>query len=252
MDTYRDFITQLAHESAGIIMPYFTDPGLVVERKMDASPVTAADREAEAHIRKRINERFPEHGIIGEEYGSERPEAEWVWVLDPVDGTKTFTAKNAQFGTLIALLHQGRPVLGVINLPATRQLLLGDGRVTTLNGKPVRVREPRPLAQAILVTTELDAPARAQDPAGWQALVRSVSKLYTWGDCYAYYLVAAGGVDIACDPVMNPWDLLPLIPVIEGAGGRISDWQGKPATDGSSAVAAHPAVHEQALALLNP
>ncbi len=250
LDALKQFITRLARESEAVIMPYFADPGLVIERKIDTTPVTAADREAEALMRQLISERFPGHGIIGEEYGSERPDAEFVWVLDPVDGTKTFTAKNAQFGTLIGLLHEGRPLLGVINLPATRQFLLGDGRTATLNGRPVRVRDPRALDETILVTTELDAPAKAQDPNGWAALVRSVRRLYTWGDCYGYYLVAAGGVDIACDPVMSPWDLLPLIPVLKGAGAAVTDWKGGPAETGSSCVAAHPQVHEKVIELL--
>lgn len=252
MDEFKEFTRQLASESASVILSYFGQPSLVVEQKSDFTPVTAADRNAEAHMRRIIEERYPHHGIIGEEYGQKNPDAEYVWVLDPVDGTKSFAAHNAQFGTLIGLLHEGRPILGAINLPATRQLLLGDGVQTTLNGIPVSVTPPTSLKEAILVTTELDNPRIAQNAEGWDSLLKGVRKLYTWGDCYGYYLLCAGGIHIACDPLMNPWDLLPLIPVVEGAGGKITDWQGNPAVQGKSAVAAHPAIIEQVITTLNP
>jgi myo-inositol-1(or 4)-monophosphatase len=208
LDALKQFITRLARESEAVIMPYFADPGLVIERKIDTTPVTAADREAEALMRQLISERFRAR-IIGEEYGSERPDAEFVWVLDPVDGTKTFTAKNAQFGTLIGLLHEGRPLLGVINLPATRQFLLGDGRTTTLNGRPVgcasRGRSTRRSSSPPSST-----PRQGQDPtAGPRGTLGA--RLYTWGDCYGYYLVAARGGH-RLRPRHEPWDLLPLIP----------------------------------------
>lgn len=251
IDEFKAFVRQLARESASVILPYFGQPSLVVEQKSDFTPVTAADRNAEAHMRRVIEERYPHHGIIGEEYGQKEPDAEFVWVLDPVDGTKSFAAHNAQFGTLIGLLHEGRPIIGAINLPASNQLLLGDGVQTTLNGVPVTV-SPSSLCDSILVTTELDNPRIAQNEEGWENLLGKVRKLYTWGDCYGYYLLCAGGVHIACDPIMNPWDLLPLIPVVEGAGGRITDWQGNDARYGKSALAAHPALIDEVVAILNP
>ncbi len=252
VDAAKQFLGELAQLSQDVILPYFANPRLVIEQKEDQTPVTAADREAEAALRKRIRERYPDHGIIGEEYGSENAEAEFVWVLDPVDGTKSFAAHNAQFGTLICLLQQGRPIVSAINLPATRQLLIGDNQTCTLNGNAVRVTDAPELDRAIVVTTELRTPAKKQDPRGWEELTRRAGRLYTWGDCYAYYLLCAGGVHVACDPIMNPWDLLPLLPVLRGAGAAVSGWRGEDAERASSLVAAHPRLHEQVLAILNP
>lgn len=248
----QDFMVLLARESGEIILRYFSDPALAVETKSDASPVTLADREAEAAMRRLIAKHFPAHGICGEEFGNERPEAEWVWVLDPIDGTKSFIAGTPQFGTLIALLHNGQPVLGAIHQPATGQLLTGDNRSAQMNGRPVGVRPCHRLEDAVLLTTDLRAPARHQNPNGWRALTECVAKLYTWGDCHAYFLLATGGADIACDPIMNPWDLLALIPVVRGAGGTITDWQGGDAVQGRSIVASSPSIHAATIACLNP
>lgn len=249
---YARFIGELCAVSAAVIEPYFANPDLAVELKADQTPVTLADRGAEEVMRALINRRFPGHGIIGEEYGSENADAEWVWVLDPVDGTKAFAVGCPLFGTLIALLHQGRPVLGAINHPLLKKLVLGDGQTTTLNGRPVRVRDCARLEDAILLSNDLDRPARLQSAAGWAALTSRVKTLRTWADCYAYQLLAWGGADIATDPIMSPWDLLALIPVVEGAGGVITDWQGRPAVTGKSIVAAGPRLHGEVIRLLNP
>ena len=124
---YRSFLVELARQSGDFIRPYFAQPGLQVDTKSDDTPVTLADRGAEELMRRLIAQRFPEHGVIGEEYGNDRPDAEWVWVLDPIDGTKAFASACPLFGTLIALQHQGRPVLGAIHQPVMGQLLVGDG-----------------------------------------------------------------------------------------------------------------------------
>lgn len=251
-DKEKDFIRWLAEESAEIICRYFLDHSYTVQNKADQTPVTQADREAEALLRRMIGHYFPEHGILGEEYGPERADAPFVWVLDPIDGTKSFIAGTPQFGTLIALLHNGQPILGAIHHPITRQLLLGDHHTTTLNGRPVRLRPCPQLHQAVLLTTDLQRPLEQQNRAGWQSLVEQVGKLYTWGDCHAYQLLACGGADIACDPIMNPWDLLALIPVVRGAGGIITDWQGGDPVRGHSILASGPEQHARILKILNP
>ena len=139
-ERYVGLALRLADTARAVIKGYFRTP-VTVDDKADASPVTIADREAEASMRRLINQAAPGHGIFGEEYGAERPDAEWVWVLDPVDGTKAFITGKPSFGTLIALLHQGRPVLGIIDQPILDERWLGlDGRPTTLNGNPIRVR----------------------------------------------------------------------------------------------------------------
>ncbi len=250
-EALKQFIVEMAQASAHFIMPYFASPDLVVENKGDMTPVTAADKGAELLLRDMIMKRFPEHGILGEEYGQYQPEASHRWILDPVDGTKSFTANNAQFGTLICLLRDEVPILGAINLPATSQLLIGDGETSTLNGRLIRAKEPGPLSKAIVVTTDYDDSATRHGVEGWAALKKAVRKIYTWGDCYGYYLAASGGVQVACDPAMNAWDLLPLIPVMRGAGLTISDWQGRAPEKGDSCVVAHPSLHQEVIALLN-
>jgi len=237
-------------ESGAVIRRYFRSPGLAVDVKDDATPVTDADRGAEELLRAKILARFPDHGILAEEFGSERLDAEWVWVLDPIDGTKSFVSGVPLFGTLIGLLHHGEPVLGAIHQPILNELVIGDGRTTTLNGRPVRVRPTGRLADAVLLASDLGTAARHQSAAGWDRLVDRVRWVRTWGDCYGYLLVATGTADVMTDPIMAPWDLLPLIPVLRGAGGIITDWQGNDPVRGSSIVAANPMLHPQVIELL--
>ena len=249
---YRPFITELAHQSGDFIRPFFGSADLVVETKSDASPVTVADRGAEELMRKLINARFPTHGIIGEELGSERPDAEFVWMLDPIDGTKSFITGVPLWGTLIALLHRGQPVLGVIHQPILKQLMIGDGTTTTLNDRPVRVRSTARIEDATLLTSDPFNPSKYQNGDAFTALRQRAKLVRTWGDCYGYLLVAAGLADVMLDPIMNPWDIAALVPVIRGAGGIISDWNGGAPYPAESTVASSPALHAQVIKALNP
>jgi len=245
---YRTFLTELAHASGELIRPYFCNPALQVETKGDATPVTAADRGAEELLRKLINAKFPAHGIIGEELGSERADAEFVWVLDPIDGTKSFITGVPLWGTLIALLHQGQPVLGCIHQPVLGQLMIGNGRETTLNGRPVRTRTTKLLAESTLLTSD-PLNLRKRMGAATTAFVSQAKLVRTWGDCYGYLLVAAGLADVMLDPMMNPWDIAALVPIIRGAGGVITDWQGHaPYPAESTVAAATPELHATVLA----
>jgi myo-inositol-1(or 4)-monophosphatase len=252
LEGYAEFMRQLAAESGDVIRPLFFDPHLAVDEKTDHSPVTLADRRAEELLRERIHAVHPSHGIIGEEYGSERADAEFVWVLDPIDGTKSFTTGCPLFGTLVALLHQGKPVLGMINQPVLGQLVIGDGQTTTLNGKPIRVRGTSELSKATLLLTDRRDVERLRDITRYERLESQARIVRTWGDCYGYLLLAAGFADIMLDPVMNAWDLLALVPVVRGAGGSITDWQGnEPDASTDSIVAAVPALHPHVIRLLN-
>jgi histidinol phosphatase-like enzyme (inositol monophosphatase family) len=242
-ETFYPFIKELAFKSGEAIMPYFANRDVVIERKEDESPVTVADRKSEEVMREMINRHYPGHGIIGEEYGKEKQDEEFVWVLDPIDGTKSFASACPLFGTLIALLHRGQPVLGSIHMPALRQLLIGDGTRTTLNDKPVRIRQTRTLAEATLLTTDILAVEKFHAASGFERLIRKVKLFRTWGDCYMYLLLASGWADIAIDPVMEVWDIQALIPVIRGAGGVISGWDGGNPVDAHSIVAASPSLH---------
>jgi myo-inositol-1(or 4)-monophosphatase len=252
-DPYRAFAVELAEKSGEFIRPFFARPGLAVETKSDDTPVTQADRGAEELMRALIRKKFPGHGILGEEFGEENAAAEFVWVLDPIDGTKSFASACPLFGTLIALLHRGQPVLGIIHQPVLHQLLLGDGTATTLNGRPVRCRATARVEDATLLTSDPLNPAKYQNGAAFDALTRRAKLVRTWGDCYGYLLVASGWADVMCDPVMNPWDIAALVPVIRGAGGVITDWQGRDPVKAKSIVAAAtPALHTEVIAVLSP
>ncbi len=258
LEPYRRFAVELAESSGELIRPYFgaAPEQLAVEMKINEteieswpSIVTRADREAESLMRELIAKRFPDHGVIGEEYGDERPQAEFVWTLDPIDGTISFAAANPQFGTIVALLHNGSPVLGVIHQPVLRQLCLGDGAETKLNGRLVRTRAPRPLSEATLLVTDL----RFHASQPWTALMSDVNLVRTWGDCYGYLLVATGHADIMSDPGMHIWDIAPLVPIVRGAGGVITDWRGGDAMDMESTLATSSHVlHAEVVRRLSP
>ncbi len=248
--TFESFIHTLTDKSASIITPLFWDLGLGVDIKSDGSPVTKADRDAESAMRELIRKQFPSHGVIGEEFGRENDDAEFVWVLDPIDGTVSFAHKCPLFGTLIALLHKGQPILGAIHQPIVQQLCLGNGDETTLNGKRVRVREMRSLLEATLLATDVANIARLQNRVGFEALQQHVKVFRTWGDCYGYLLLASGFADIMVDPIMHIWDIMPLIPIVRGAGGVITAWDGTDPVGASSCVAAGRALHGEAVRLL--
>lgn len=244
------FARQLAEVSAAVIRPYFRS-GFVVERKADESPVTAADRNAELAMREQIERTYPDHGVLGEEYGSHQPDARYRWVLDPIDGTKAFVSGAYLFGTLIALVKEGRPALGVIHQPIVGDYLVGIGTQSWLNGQPVQVKRCSRLTEAILLTTDHWNVFAHQNGAAYEQLTRQVARYNNWGDCYGYSLVATGGAHIMMDPIMNEWDLMALIPVIEGAGGCITDWQGNDPVGATSSVATNGELHAAVIQALN-
>lgn len=250
-DELFDFCRLLADASGAVIRRHYRS-GYTVDTKGDLSPVTIADREAEQVMRGLIVERFPDHGILGEEFGDHQPGAEFQWVLDPIDGTRNFVSHSFLFGTLIALLHEGQPIVGAIHHPVTGDFLIGDGRASFLNGKPARVRPCARVEDAIALTSSHYAAWEHADGAAYEGLIRRTRQYNTWGDCHGYFLVATGGADLMLDPIMSVWDLMALIPVVEGAGGRITDWQGNDPVGGASAVATNGELHEAVITALNP
>jgi myo-inositol-1(or 4)-monophosphatase len=244
------FANKLALESANIIRSYFRNE-IKIDLKLDSSPVTIADKKAEEVMRELIFKEFPTHGIIGEEFGSFNPDSEFVWVLDPIDGTKSFISGAMSFGTLIALLKNGKPIIGVINHPILNEYLVGDNESCELNGKIVKVRQCVNINKAVLLTTDHLNVANYQNPNGFNKLIKKVQMYRNWGDCYGYYLVATGFADIMIDPIMNIWDSLALIPIIKGAGGIISDYQGNDPITGNSIIAACPELYKEVIILLN-
>jgi inositol-phosphate phosphatase/L-galactose 1-phosphate phosphatase/histidinol-phosphatase len=252
LDRYLALATLLADAAAEAIRPYFRRP-LAVDDKPDLSPVTIADRAAEMAMRRLIAQHFPEHGIFGEEFGRERPDALFTWVLDPIDGTKSFISGVPLFGTLIALAYRGRPILGIIDQPISRERWIGvQGRPTIFNGTPVRCRPCPALAAATVFSTSPDM-FRGDDAAA-HARVAAAAKLVRFGaDCYAYGLLALGFVDLVVEASLKPYDFSAMLPIVEGAGGIATDWQGAPltlASDGRVVVAGDRRAHLEALALL--
>jgi inositol-phosphate phosphatase/L-galactose 1-phosphate phosphatase/histidinol-phosphatase len=244
------FAMELADAARPIALRHFRTP-LAVSSKTDGSPVTLADRAIEAELKRRIRERFPDHGIIGEETGGDRGKR-YTWIIDPIDGTRGFVSGCPLFGTLIGLLSEDEPVLGLIDIPATGERWVGDGRETSFNGLRARVSQCASLAEARLYTTSIDVPA----PADRERLDRLCSKVaftqYS-GDCYAYGLLASGHCDLVIDYGLDPYDYLPLIGVVTGAGGVITDWESRPLrveSNGRVVAAATHALLEEAIRTL--
>lgn len=249
LNELRHFCKWLADESGKIIKHYWRTE-ISIENKLDSSPVTIADKKAEEFMREMIMKKFPNHGILGEEFGEHNPNAGYKWVLDPIDGTKSFICGTVTFGTLIALTKNGKPILGVINQPILNEFLIGDNYKTELNGKRVHVRECNNLSDAVLLTTDQLNIEKFRNIKNFDNLVHKVKLYRQWGDCYGYYLVATGYADIMIDPIMNVWDLMALIPIIRGAGGMITDYHGNDPLKGNSIVATGGKIHNEVIELL--
>jgi myo-inositol-1(or 4)-monophosphatase len=239
---FKAFVEQLATVAGEAILPFFRT-SLSIENKGRGGrfdPVTAAD--------------FPDHGIIGEEFGNERTDAEYVWALDPIDGTKSFICGLPTWGTLIALLRSGEPVYGMMYQPFTREQFTGDGGAASYRGptgaRGLRVRRCAALADAILTTTS-PLLMNEVDRKIFGKVEQAVQLSRYGGDCYGYCMLAAGHVDLVIETELKPYDVLPLIPIITGAGGIITSWDGGPAKDGGRVIAAGDSrVHAQAMAML--
>lgn len=221
--------------------------------KADGSPVTEIDMQVERHLRAAIEEQYPAHGILGEEYAPENAEADYVWVIDPIDGTKDFIAGIPTFGSLIALAYKNVPILGVIELPMTGERWSGaDGLPTVWNGQPVRVRSGVPLDKALLSTSSPDY-FKGADQEAFARLRSSIHWCVYGGGCCAYGRLASGSIDIDIQAGLDPADFCAVAPVIRNAGGIVTDWSGNPLTIHSPSnvlSAGDPRLHEQALGIL--
>jgi myo-inositol-1(or 4)-monophosphatase len=247
---------EAAADAAGAVVRPFFRAGVAADLKTDRSPVTIADRTAEQVMRAVLRERCPDHGLLGEEFGEEQPETKLRWVLDPIDGTRAFITGRPTFGMLVALFDGDRPVLGVIDQPVTGERWIGaTGRPTMFRGPlggRAGCRACPSLAAAELSCTSPEM--LGADMARWQRLAAAVRRNYWGGDCYAHGLLALGQIDIVAEADMKVWDWAPLVPVIEGAGGRVTDWQGRPLRpggDGRVLSVGDPALLPQAVALLD-
>lgn len=249
-DSFIPFINELLTRSGEIVKPYFFNRDYSIDRKSDESPVTRADKEAEECIRTLIQTEFPHHGIIGEEFGTENEDSEFTWVVDPIDGTKAFITGCPLFTTLIGLLHKGKPLLGAIHQPVAGLRCIGNNTTTTLNGEIVSCRKTNRLEEATVLSSSMKTAAQYQNSKGFTDLVNRARLFRTWGDGYGYLLVASGQADAMLDPIMNPWDVLPVIPVIRGSGARIGNWQGNE-DHWESSVATTPDLFESVISVLN-
>ena len=247
------FAHAMADKVRPVIRRYFRTR-LDIDAKQDESPVTIADREAERIMRDMIASAFPDHGIRGEEFGVHQGGADWVWVLDPIDGTKSFVSGSLAFGTQIALVHRGRPVLGIIDQPITEERWCGQAGASTLfNGAVARTSATRDLGQAIIYTSAVDLYA-PPERSRYAALAAAARFSRSSHDCYAAGLLALGTVDLLLEGNVFDYDILPQVTIIEGAGGIVTDWQGAPLANGprfdTVLMAANAELHAAALKVL--
>jgi histidinol phosphatase-like enzyme (inositol monophosphatase family) len=254
---FASFVETLATHSGDAILPFFRTSLAALDKSANGAfdPVTEADRAGEVAMRRLINANFPSHGIIGEEFGAERREAEYVWVLDPIDGTKAFICGLPIWGTLIGLTHNGRPVYGMMNQPFSRERFSGDGKAARYEGpagrRTLRVRSCPSVAEAVISTTHPGMMAPAERQRYDRLETRAKLSRYG-GDCYAYAMLAAGHIDLVVESGLNPYDIVAIIPIVQGAGGVITSWSGEDASGGGTIIAASDQrVHEEALAILN-
>jgi inositol-phosphate phosphatase/L-galactose 1-phosphate phosphatase/histidinol-phosphatase len=244
--------TALIAESRPIIRQYFRQSP-DIQRKADETPVTIADQSVETALRAKIRTAFPDHSIIGEEHGQTDNPSRYTWVIDPIDGTRAFTCGNPMFGTLIAVLYDGLPVIGVIDMPILDQTWVGiTGQTTTLNGNPIAAAATTALDQARLTTTS--GHALGGDYPRFMALAEQSMVTGYGGDCANYAHLASGWCDLVAESQLNAYDIMAVIPVITGGGGVITQWDGQTITldgyDGTALASATPILHDKALAVL--
>jgi len=253
-----DFAHSLADTSGEVIRPYFRAPIAVSNKAAAGSfdPVTAADEAAERAIADAIARRWPEHGFVGEEHGTHQPDARLRWVVDPIDGTRPFIMGWPLWGTLIGLLDAGVPVPGLMDQPFTRERFWSgtDGaymRTATTGPTPIRTRPCASLEEAVLSTTHPDLFDTGAEADGFARLKARARMTRFGGDCYGYCLLAAGFTDLVVEAGLKPYDIVALIPIIEKAGGYITTWDGKPASEGGRIIASGDArLHAEAMAIL--
>jgi histidinol phosphatase-like enzyme (inositol monophosphatase family) len=248
LSEFRAFAEEIAIAAGRITLQYFKKD-ILIEYKADRSPVTAADREAEQLIRDRIKEQYPEHTIIGEEYGREETGASVSWFIDPIDGTDSFIRGIPLYTVLVAVIINGQPKIGVIHCPPQGETVsAAEGMGCTQNGKTCSVSKTKNLSEASIQVTDY-AELNRRQPKFTGQLLKSSGNCRTWADAYGYLLVASGRADAMIDPIMNIWDIAPLYTIITEAGGTFTDLMGKPEPLGTSALASNGILHKQLLDL---
>ena len=250
---FISFANNLADESAKIIMEYFRQ-SFTIENKDDGTPVTIADKQSELKIRELINNTYPHHGILAEEFDNTKLDSEFLWVIDPIDGTRSFIAGHKDFGTLIALLYKKKPILGIINCPAHNERWIGvENQITTLNGKNIKTSSKKSIEDCYTITTGLYLEDEIFRNA-FENIIKKSKDYILRGDCYMYGMLSSGLVDIVFEDTLKAHDYMALVPIIQGAGGVITDKYNNPVTlgsDGSVVATANSLIHKQAINLIN-
>ncbi|MDA1051573.1 MAG: histidinol-phosphatase [Planctomycetota bacterium] len=244
---------EIARAAGALTLEFFQQDSLQVERKGDNSPVTQADRQAELLMRERIAAAFPNDGIIGEEHGEVAGTSEYQWILDPIDGTKSFIAGVPLYSVLVGVLRNGESLLGVILVPGLDECVYaakGEGAWWTKGGaspRPAKVSVRESLADGVFVTSQVDGFGKRSATQAYERLERAAYITRTWGDGYGYLLIATGRAEAMVDPIMNIWDAAAIQPVMEEAGGTFTDWQGKPCIDGGEGIGTNGLVLQEVL-----
>lgn len=243
LEALLDFALDLARRAGRLTLTHF-QTGVAVDTKADGTPVTEADRGAERLMRGRIEARFPRHGVVGEEFGETNPGAARRWILDPIDGTRSFARGVPLYGVLVALEEDGEAALGVLHFPALGEetVYAARGAGCWWNGRRCSVSDVSDLADALVLTTDARPAAEAPRRAGWERLRDEAGVARTWGDCYGHALVATGRAEVMVDPLASAWDAAALRPCVEEAGGVFGDWAGRATHLGGSAVSTNAAL----------
>jgi len=248
--TFLDFAIDAAWQAGQLTLAHF-QTGVAFERKADMSPVTVADKGAEQLLRRLIESRFPDHAIVGEEFGETSRDSAYCWIIDPIDGTFAFIHGVPLYGVLIGLEIEGETVVGVAYFPGMGEMLAAArGEGCRWNGRPAHVSNESRLDQALLVYTDAAQFAKQGRADAWARLQAATRNQRGWSDCYGYALVATGRAEIMLDPIMNPWDCAALLPIAQEAGGTFTDWDGKASIYSGNAISTNGALFEQVMKIV--
>lgn len=241
-DSYFHAVADIARLAGHVAHRYY-GRDLSVETKSDGTPVTIADRAAEEFARRWIADRFPQDGILGEEFGTSRPDSAVKWIIDPIDGTKSFVRGAPLWGTLVAVAENETVLAGAAYFPALQEIVVAaPGRGCWWNNSRCRVSGVSELSQATVLTSQIPFGGTAAQEGGWSELEKHAAVARTWGDCFGYLLVATGRAEAMADPIVSPWDIAALVPIVTEAGGVLTDWTGATTAFGGSAIATNKAL----------